>query len=105
MTVCVDYVKGKCVRETCKYFHPPEHLVAQLKAVKAQSAAAAAQVLSAAAAFQYSPSTFQFLQPLTLNNSQSILTAPPTTYLYPSASSSPLVCFCLPCMLQFAFDR
>jgi hypothetical protein len=99
VTVCVDYVKGKCTRETCKYFHPPDHLVAQLKAVKAQSAAAAAQVLSAAAAFQYSPSTFQFLQPLTLNNSQSILTAPPTTYLYPSASSSPLVCFCIPCML------
>lgn len=102
VTVCVDYVKGKCARETCKYFHPPDHLVAQLKAVKAQSAAAAAQVLSAANAFQYSSSPIQFMQPLTLNNSQSILTAPPTTYLYPqqtsiaSASSSPLVCFCIP---------
>ncbi|CAF0995851.1 unnamed protein product [Adineta ricciae] len=101
VTVCVDYVKGKCARETCKYFHPPGHLVAQLKAVKAQSAAAAAQVYSAAAAaaLQYSPSTIQLLQPVTLNSSQSILSAPPTTYFYPqqasvasasSSSSSPL---------------
>ena len=98
VTVCVDYVKGKCVRETCKYFHPPDHLVAQLKAVKAQSAAAAAHVLSAAAAMQYSPSTFQLLQPFSYNNSPSILTASPTTYVYPqqtsiAPSSSPLVCF------------
>ncbi|CAF1240533.1 unnamed protein product [Rotaria magnacalcarata] len=97
VTVCVDYVKGKCARETCKYFHPPDHLVAQLKAVKAQSvAAAAAHVYSAAAALQYSPSTFQFVQPVTLNSSQSILSASPTTYVYPQqtsiapASSSPL---------------
>jgi hypothetical protein len=110
VTVCVDYVKGKCARETCKYFHPPNHLVAQLKAVKAQSAAAAAQVLSAAASFQYSPSTFQLIQPFPLNNSQSILSAPPTTYVYPqqtsiaSASSSPLVCFCIPCMLLYCLN-
>ncbi|CAF1375034.1 unnamed protein product [Rotaria sp. Silwood1] len=100
VTVCVDYVKGKCARETCKYFHPPDHLVAQLKAVKAQSvaAAAAAHVYSAAAALQYSPSTIQFVHPFTLNSSQSILTASPTTYIYPqqtsiasaSSSSSPL---------------
>ncbi|CAF1022279.1 unnamed protein product [Rotaria sordida] len=100
VTVCVDYVKGKCSRETCKYFHPPDHLVAQLKAVKAQSvAAAAAHVYSAAATLQYSPSTIQFVHPLTLNSSQQILTAPPT-YVYPqqtsiapvssSTSSSPL---------------
>ncbi|CAF1381454.1 unnamed protein product [Adineta steineri] len=96
VTVCVDYVKGKCARETCKYFHPPDHLVAQLKAVKAQSAAAAAQVYSAAAALQYSPSTIQLVHPLSLNSSQQILSAPPTTYVYPQqtsiapASSSPL---------------
>ena len=100
VTVCVDYVKGKCVRETCKYFHPPEHLVAQLKAVKAQSAAAAAQVFSnTAATIQYSPSTIQFVHPITMNSSQPILAASSTTYAYPQqtstarASSSPLVCF------------
>lgn len=31
VTVCVDYVKGKCMREVCKYFHPPDHLIMQLK--------------------------------------------------------------------------
>lgn len=104
--VCVDYVKGKCAREVCKYFHPPDHLVAQLKAVKAQSvAAAAAHVYSAAAtaaSFQYAPSTIQLVQPLTLSSNQPILTASPTTYVYPQqtssiapASSSPLVCFCI----------
>ena len=103
VTVCVDYVKGKCLRETCKYFHPPEHLVAQLKAVKAQSAAAAtAQMYPNAvttATIQYSPSTIQLVHPVTLNSSQSILTAQPTTYVYSQqtssapASSSPLVCF------------
>ncbi len=110
VTVCVDYVKGKCARETCKYFHPPNHLVAQLKAVKAQSAAAAAQVYSAAAALQYSPSTIQLVHPLTLNSSQSILTGSPTTYVYPQqtslapACSSPLVCFCILCMLQYCLN-
>jgi hypothetical protein len=95
----VDYVKGKCARETCKYFHPPDHLVTQLKAVKAQSAAAAAQVFSnTAATIQYSPSTLQFVHPVTLNSSQSLMAAPHTTYAYPQqtstapASSSPLVC-------------
>ncbi len=99
VTVCVDYVKGKCIRETCKYFHPPEHLVAQLKAVKAQSAAAAAQVFSnTAAAIQYSSPTIQLVHPVTLNSSRPILAASPTTYAYPQqtstapASSSPLVC-------------
>jgi hypothetical protein len=102
VTVCVDFVKGKCARDTCKYFHPPAHLVAQLKAVKAQSAAAAAQVFSSAAALQYSPSNFQLIHPMTLNHNPSILTSPPITYAYPqqtstasSSASSPLVCLLL----------
>ena len=104
VTVCVDYVKGKCLRETCKYFHPPDHLVAQLKAVKAQSAAAtAAHVFSnnaaVAAALQYSPSTIQLVHPVTLNSSQPMMAGPPSAYAYSSqtstapACSSPLVCF------------
>ncbi|XP_018496358.1 muscleblind-like protein 1 [Galendromus occidentalis] len=32
VTVCMDYVKGRCAREQCRYFHPPAHLQAQLKA-------------------------------------------------------------------------
>ena len=110
VTVCVDFVKGKCTRETCKYFHPPAHLVGQLKAIKAQSTAAAAQIYSAAAALQYSPSTIQLANPFTVNSSLPILAAAPTTYVYhqqtpiSSASSSPLVCFCIPCMNCHCLD-
>ncbi|OQR73663.1 muscleblind protein 3-like, partial [Tropilaelaps mercedesae] len=32
VTVCMDFVKGRCAREQCRYFHPPAHLQAQLKA-------------------------------------------------------------------------
>jgi hypothetical protein len=50
VTVCVDFIKGKCARETCKYFHPPEHLVAQLKKQKITNNAAAAAAAAALAA-------------------------------------------------------
>ena len=32
VTVCMDFVKGKCSREACRYFHPPPHLLGQIKA-------------------------------------------------------------------------
>uniref|UniRef100_A0A2K6FT51 Muscleblind like splicing regulator 2 n=1 Tax=Propithecus coquereli TaxID=379532 RepID=A0A2K6FT51_PROCO len=32
VTVCMDYIKGRCMREKCKYFHPPAHLQAKIKA-------------------------------------------------------------------------
>ncbi|XP_046853661.1 muscleblind-like protein 3 [Xenia sp. Carnegie-2017] len=34
ITVCMDFVKGRCTRETCRYFHPPEHLKQKLKTVR-----------------------------------------------------------------------
>ena len=43
VTVCMDYVKGKCSRESCRYFHPPPHLQAQIKAVQQRANSAAAQ--------------------------------------------------------------
>ncbi|XP_053162380.1 muscleblind-like protein 2 isoform X2 [Hemicordylus capensis] len=55
VTVCMDYIKGRCMREKCKYFHPPAHLQAKIKAaqhqanqtaVAAQAAAAAATVMT-----------------------------------------------------------
>ncbi|KAM3836596.1 muscleblind-like protein 2 isoform 3-T3 [Vipera latastei] len=55
VTVCMDYIKGRCLREKCKYFHPPAHLQAKIKAaqhqtnqvaVAAQAAAAAATVMA-----------------------------------------------------------
>lgn len=49
VTVCMDYIKSRCSREKCKYFHPPAHLQAKIKSgqqvsqtvVAAQAAAAA----------------------------------------------------------------
>lgn len=34
--ICMDYIKGRCSREKCKYFHPPAHLQAKLKAAHHQ---------------------------------------------------------------------
>ncbi|XP_066571316.1 muscleblind-like protein 3 isoform X2 [Amia ocellicauda] len=48
VTVCMDYIKGRCSREKCKYFHPPAHLQAKIKAAQhqaSQTAAAAAMAL------------------------------------------------------------
>ncbi|XP_053566035.1 muscleblind-like protein 1 isoform X11 [Bombina bombina] len=51
VTVCMDYIKGRCSREKCKYFHPPAHLQAKIKAAQYQvNQAAAAQAAAAAAA-------------------------------------------------------
>ncbi|XP_063695969.1 bromodomain-containing protein DDB_G0280777 isoform X4 [Culicoides brevitarsis] len=45
VTVCMDAVKGRCARDPCRYFHPPLHLQAQIKA--AQSRATAMDMKSA----------------------------------------------------------
>ncbi|XP_048120356.1 muscleblind-like protein 1 isoform X10 [Alosa alosa] len=48
VTVCMDYIKGRCTRDKCKYFHPPPHLQAKIKAAQHQvnqAAAAAAMGL------------------------------------------------------------
>ncbi|KAE8584733.1 hypothetical protein XENTR_v10021088 [Xenopus tropicalis] len=46
VTVCMDYIKGRCSREKCKYFHPPAHLQAKIKAAQHQvnQTAAAAMI-------------------------------------------------------------
>ncbi|XP_063743813.1 muscleblind-like protein 2a isoform X2 [Eleginops maclovinus] len=63
VTVCMDYIKSRCSREKCKYFHPPAHLQAKIKsgqqqvnhtAVAAQAAAAAAMTQSTAKAMKRS---------------------------------------------------
>ncbi|XP_022251568.1 muscleblind-like protein 1, partial [Limulus polyphemus] len=41
VTVCMDFVKGRCMRDPCRYFHPPPHLQAQLKAAQSRANAAA----------------------------------------------------------------
>lgn len=51
VTVCMDYIKSRCSREKCKYFHPPTHLQAKIKAAQHQAnqTAVAAQAAAAAA--------------------------------------------------------
>ncbi|XP_075335712.1 muscleblind-like protein 2 isoform X9 [Odontesthes bonariensis] len=61
VTVCMDYIKSRCSREKCKYFHPPAHLQAKIKSSQQQAnqTGAAAQATAAAMAFQHG-----VLQPL-----------------------------------------
>ncbi|XP_052431102.1 muscleblind-like protein 3 isoform X3 [Carassius gibelio] len=40
--VCMDYIKGRCTRDKCKYFHPPAHLQARIKAAQHQASQNAA---------------------------------------------------------------
>ncbi|CAG05922.1 unnamed protein product, partial [Tetraodon nigroviridis] len=42
VTVCMDYIKSRCSREKCKYFHPPAHLQAKIKSSQQQIAQTAA---------------------------------------------------------------
>ncbi|KAF6091011.1 muscleblind like splicing regulator 3 [Phyllostomus discolor] len=48
VTICMDYIKGRCSREKCKYFHPPPHLQAKLKAAHHQMNHSAATTMSLA---------------------------------------------------------
>ncbi|XP_061638000.1 muscleblind-like protein 1 isoform X4 [Phyllopteryx taeniolatus] len=71
VTVCMDYIKGRCSREKCKYFHPPTHLQAKIKAAQHQvnQAAAAAAMRPAlekanGAATMFNAGVFQYQQAL-----------------------------------------
>ncbi|XP_037676938.1 muscleblind-like protein 3 isoform X2 [Choloepus didactylus] len=46
VTICMDYIKGRCCREKCKYFHPPAHLQAKLKAAHHQMNHSAATAMA-----------------------------------------------------------
>ncbi|XP_075956204.1 muscleblind-like protein 1 isoform X2 [Anarhichas minor] len=71
VTVCMDYIKGRCSREKCKYFHPPAHLQAKIKAAQHQvnQAAAAAAMRPAlekanGATTMFNAGVFQYQQAL-----------------------------------------
>ncbi|XP_038154166.1 muscleblind-like protein 1 isoform X6 [Cyprinodon tularosa] len=71
VTVCMDYIKGRCTREKCKYFHPPAHLQAKIKAAQHQvNQAAAAAALRPAlekangANTMFNAGVFQYQQAL-----------------------------------------
>ncbi|XP_062039400.1 muscleblind-like protein 3 isoform X5 [Lepus europaeus] len=46
VTICMDYIKGRCSREKCKYFHPPPHLQAKLRATHHQMNHSAASAMA-----------------------------------------------------------
>ncbi|XP_036126583.1 muscleblind-like protein 3 isoform X3 [Molossus molossus] len=48
VTICMDFIKGRCSRERCKYFHPPAHLQAKLKASHHQMNHSAATTMALA---------------------------------------------------------
>nr|KAF6435968.1 muscleblind like splicing regulator 3 [Rousettus aegyptiacus] len=48
VTICMDYIKSRCSREKCKYFHPPPHLQAKLKASHHQMNHSAATAMALA---------------------------------------------------------
>ncbi|XP_069053902.1 muscleblind-like protein 1 isoform X13 [Lepisosteus oculatus] len=81
VTVCMDYIKGRCSREKCKYFHPPAHLQAKIKAAQHQvNQAAAAQAATAAA---MALANMQFQQQTAFIPSGSILCMTPATSVVP----------------------
>ncbi|XP_057186755.1 muscleblind-like protein 2 isoform X1 [Triplophysa rosa] len=54
VTVCMDFIKSRCSREKCKYFHPPAHLQAKIKAAQHQANQTAVAAQAAAAAMTQS---------------------------------------------------
>ncbi|XP_034941175.1 homeotic protein spalt-major-like isoform X3 [Chelonus insularis] len=44
VTVCMDAVKGRCNRDPCRYFHPPLHLQAHIKAAQSRASIATGQL-------------------------------------------------------------
>ncbi|XP_041119083.1 muscleblind-like protein 1 isoform X25 [Polyodon spathula] len=84
VTVCMDYIKGRCSREKCKYFHPPAHLQAKIKAAQHQvNQAAAAQAAATAMALANMQFQHQAFIP-----SGSILCMTPTSSVVPMMHSA-----------------
>ncbi|XP_078795884.1 muscleblind-like protein 2a isoform X4 [Oryzias latipes] len=54
VTVCMDYIKSRCSREKCKYFHPPAHLQAKIKSSQQQVSQAGSAAGTTAAAMTQS---------------------------------------------------
>ncbi|XP_015244177.1 PREDICTED: muscleblind-like protein 2a isoform X4 [Cyprinodon variegatus] len=61
VTVCMDYIKSRCSREKCKYFHPPAHLQAKIKSSQQQVSQTGAGAQATAAAMGFPPSVLQHL--------------------------------------------
>ncbi|XP_034037472.1 muscleblind-like protein 3 isoform X1 [Thalassophryne amazonica] len=117
--VCMDYIKGRCSRDKCKYFHPPAHLQARIKAAQhqaCQNATSAALSLPPSAvqtlpkrpvleksngsAAVFNPSVFHYQQTLTnmqLQQPAFIHTVDPTELL----TADPVDLQCVPMETHF----
>ncbi|XP_044267103.1 muscleblind-like protein 1 isoform X1 [Tribolium madens] len=60
VTVCMDAVKGRCNRDPCRYFHPPLHLQAQIKAAQSR---ASAMDMKSVGSFYYDSFAFPAMMP------------------------------------------
>ncbi|XP_060047760.1 muscleblind-like protein 2 isoform X6 [Erinaceus europaeus] len=95
VTVCMDYIKGRCMREKCKYFHPPAHLQAKIKAAQHQAnqAAVAAQAAAAATVMAFPPGALHPLpkrQALEKSNSASTVFNPSVLHYQQALTSTQL---------------
>uniref|UniRef100_A0A8B9H1N6 Muscleblind-like splicing regulator 3 n=1 Tax=Astyanax mexicanus TaxID=7994 RepID=A0A8B9H1N6_ASTMX len=83
--VCMDYIKGRCSRDKCKYFHPPAHLQARIKAAQHQASQNAA-----AAAMALPPGTMQQLpkRPTLEKNNGAATVFNPSMFHYQQALAS-----------------
>ncbi|XP_014205009.1 protein muscleblind isoform X2 [Copidosoma floridanum] len=61
VTVCMDAVKGRCNRDPCRYFHPPLHLQAHIKAT--QPRASIAMDMKSVGSLYYENFTFPGMVP------------------------------------------
>ncbi|XP_042899092.1 muscleblind-like protein 2a isoform X3 [Parasteatoda tepidariorum] len=79
VTVCMDFVKGRCSRDMCRYFHPTPHLQAQLKAAQSRANAASTQAAmpNADAKKRLHDSSTQILQQRPSNATDNMLLAFP----------------------------
>nr|XP_023653252.1 muscleblind-like protein 3 isoform X2 [Paramormyrops kingsleyae] len=108
VVVCMDYIKGRCTRDKCKYFHPPAHLQARVKAAQqqasSQSAAAAGLVLPHGSLLPipkrtsveksngttiFSPSLFHYQQALPSMHLSQPAFVPTVPMMHGATSSSP----------------
>ncbi|XP_013920050.1 PREDICTED: muscleblind-like protein 2 isoform X10 [Thamnophis sirtalis] len=93
VTVCMDYIKGRCLREKCKYFHPPAHLQAKIKAAQHQTNQAAAVAQAAATVMGFPPAVLHPLpkrQALEKNNGASAVFNPSFLHYQQALASAQL---------------
>lgn len=103
VTVCMDYIKSRCSREKCKYFHPPAHLQAKVKAAQHQAnqTAVAAQAAATAAAMVRAQHYFYSYYTQCAHRGRAVVTPEATMILRSSPTKQQLVI----CYNQFGLTQ